>query len=518
MSEKISFLAAIELGSHEVILKIAQVTSDKVISEIESISRTINLGSDSYRLGYTTNVNINLLLEILKDFKKRIAVYPDIKLTIASTSAIRESANSMFVLDQIYNQTGFEVEVLSNREELAGMLRAIRFKMSHFDKVIQEPTLLLDIGAGSTQLTLFDEEKFLFTQNLLLGSLRVRDRLANLEKHTADFQSLMQEYISGDIDYYRSFVPKKTSYENFVLIGNSLNVWRYLLELPLNGTVELKAKEFYKLYDEITKNSMFSLIEKYDITEEQASILLPMSMVIKELFEFTGLARVIIPDVTLADGLLSQLAENLKLTPIDQRPNFDTLSFARQVARRHYTDKEHINQVELLSLQLFDQLKSEHKLSNRYRFILQIAAILHNIGKFFTIKQDGIIAYQLIKTTDLVGLTNQEIEMIALLVRHHSDSLEELTAKKGSLTAQDHLILVKLSIILAMANSLDTGHQTKIKNITTQKKKNHIKVFLQSNQDLTLETWSFQKPAAYFEDVFGKELRLSIIPIIENNY
>lgn len=517
MSDKIPFLAAIEVGSHEVILKIAQVASHGQITEVESMSRTINLGSDSYRLGYTSHTNIKLLIEILEDFNQRIAIYPDISVVIACTSAIRESSNNMFLLDQIFRQTGLKVKILSNREEFAGMIRAIRLRMPKFDKLIQEPTLLLDIGSGSTQLTLFDNQKFLFSQNILLGSLRVRDRLSVLEKHTADFKSLMQEYISGDIYYYRSFLPKTTFYENFVLVGNSLNIWRFLAGLPLEGTVKLKSKIFDKLYDEITRSSPLSLIDKYEITEEQASILLPMSMVIKELFEFTALKYLILPDAVLADGLLYHLAEKLEYIEYDQRQDLDTLSFAREIAKRYYTDLQHVTQVEKLSLQLFDELKEEHGLHQRHRFLLQVAAILHNVGKFFTVKQDGIIAYQLIKASDLVGLSNQEIELVALLVKHHSDSIQEVSLAQEILSKQEHMILVKLSVILSMANSLDAGHKTKISKIKTKKKKRYIKIFLQSDQDLTLETWSFQKPASYFKDVFGSELRVSIVPKIDNS-
>lgn len=237
-----SFIAAIEVGSHETTLKIAEVLPDGEISEIDSMSRMINLGSDSYRLGYITDENIGTLIEILKDFKKIIAVYPGIEVIAACTSAIREANNRMFLIDQIYHQTGFEILIYSNQMEVGEMLRAIRYKMPEFDQLTEEPTLVLDIGAGSTQLTLFDGYELTFTQNILLGSLRVRDKLSTLEKHTADFISLMLEYISGDLDYYRSFVPKKTNYKNFILVGNDLAVWRYLAELPLAQTAELRSK------------------------------------------------------------------------------------------------------------------------------------------------------------------------------------------------------------------------------------------------------------------------------------
>ncbi|HHT24207.1 MAG TPA: HD domain-containing protein [Clostridiaceae bacterium] len=511
MGNKVSFIAAIEVGSHEVILKIAEVLPNGEISEIESMSRTINLGSNSYRLGYITGENIVILIETLKDFKKIISSYPDIEIIAACTSAVREASNRLFLIDQVYRQTGFEILIYSNRLEIAGMLRAIRIKMPDFDELTEEPTLFLDIGAGSTQLTLFDKRELAFTQNILLGSLRVRDRLSLLEKHTADFIALMREYISGDLDYYRSFVPKKTDYKNFVLVGNDLDIWRYLTGIPLIGTAELSVEKFEELFDIIIHNSSFELIRKFDIDQEQATLLLPVSMVIKEMFEFTGLDRVILPDVILADGLIAKKAEQLNLIERDQRPLNDTLSFARQIAKRNHTNLQHIEQVEKLALQLFDQFQAQHGLGPRHRFILRVAAILHNIGKFFTVKQDGEIAYEMIKSSDLIGLTNQEVELIALLVKHHADNFFTLNYEEILLTSEEQLTFVKLAVLLGMANALDTGHKSKVKNITTEVRKRHIKVILESNQDLTLESWSFQKTAKYFQEIFGTELRLLIV-------
>ncbi|MGI6767349.1 MAG: HD domain-containing protein [Lentihominibacter sp.] len=506
-----SFIAAIEVGSHETILKITEVLPDGKISEIDSMSRMINLGSDSYRLDYITDENIGTLIDVLKDFKKMIAVYPDIEVIAACTSAVREANNRLFLIDQVYQQTGLEIMIYSNRLEVGEMLRAIRYKIPDFNQMTEEPTLILDIGAGSTQLTLFDKQELLFTQNILLGSLRVRDTLSTLEKHTADFISLMFEYISGDLDYYRSFVPKKTDYKNFLLVGNDLSLWRYLSGLPLTGTAELTAKKFEELFDIIINNSVYDLISKFDISEEQATLLLPVSMVIMEMFEFTGLDRVILPDVILADGLIVKKAEELGLIEKDQRQLNDALSFAGQIAKRHHTNLKHTEQVEELAMQLFDQFQEQHGLESRHRFILRLAAVLHNIGKFFTVKQDGEIAYEMIKSSDLIGISNQELELIALLVRHHSDDLFTLNYEEIFLAPREQLTFVKLAVLLGMANALDTGHKSKVKKITTEVRKRHIKVILESDQDLTLESWSFQKIAKDFQKIFGTELRLSVV-------
>jgi exopolyphosphatase/guanosine-5'-triphosphate,3'-diphosphate pyrophosphatase len=117
----------------------------------------------------------------------------------------------------------------------------------------------------------------------------------------------------------------------------------------------------------------------------------------------------------------------------------------------------------------------------------------------------------MIKSSDLIGISNQEIELIALLVRHHSADFFSLNHEEIFLSAQEQLNFVKLAVLLSMANALDTGHKSKVKKITTEVRKRHIKVILESDQDLTLEAWSFQKIAKSFQKIFGIELRLSVV-------
>ena len=115
------------------------------------------------------------------------------------------------------------------------------------------------------------------------------------------------------------------------------------------------------------------------------------------------------------------------------------------------------------------------------------------------------------------GLTDKEIEMVALLVKYHSLAFTNLVLDNDVESNQDYLILVKLSVILALANTLDTGHKRKVKDLKIEIRKKHVKLILVSNEDLTLESWSLNKPIKFFKDVFGKEIRLKIVPFSPQN-
>ena len=94
-----------------------------------------------------------------------------------ATSALREARNNQIILDQIRVRTGLQVRIISNSEQRFISYKAIASKEAEFHKIIQKGTAIVDVGFGSAQLSLFDKETLVTTQNLPLGVLRIRSLL-----------------------------------------------------------------------------------------------------------------------------------------------------------------------------------------------------------------------------------------------------------------------------------------------------------------------------------------------------
>jgi exopolyphosphatase/guanosine-5'-triphosphate,3'-diphosphate pyrophosphatase len=166
--------AAIDVGSYEIAMKIFEISSKNGIKEIDHIRHKIELGTDSYLTGKLSNEKINELCRILNEFRQIMKSYKVDDYKAYGTSAIRETQNVFILLDQILTRTGIKIEVLSNSEQRFIDYKSVATKGREFQKIIEKSTAFIDIGGGSIQVSLFDADSLVTSQNIRPGVLRMR--------------------------------------------------------------------------------------------------------------------------------------------------------------------------------------------------------------------------------------------------------------------------------------------------------------------------------------------------------
>lgn len=125
---------------------------------------------------------LDVLCEVLNDFKRMMQDFGVQEYRVCGTSAFRELASPLIVIEQIYRRTGLKIEILSNAEQHFLGYKSIAAIEKGFKKMIQKGTAILDVGGGSLQVSLFDKDALVTTQSLKMGSLRIRQRLRNWKK------------------------------------------------------------------------------------------------------------------------------------------------------------------------------------------------------------------------------------------------------------------------------------------------------------------------------------------------
>ena len=178
----ITTFAAIDLGSYEISMKIFEMSRKVGFKELNDIRYRMEVGKDAYSVGRLSMETVDVLCEMLMDFKRMMKEYGVEEYRACATSAFRSLENPIIVLEQIYQRTGVRVEILSNAEQHFLGYKSIAAIESSFKKMIQKGTAILDVGGGSLQVSLFDKDALVTTQSLKIGSLRIRERLKDLEK------------------------------------------------------------------------------------------------------------------------------------------------------------------------------------------------------------------------------------------------------------------------------------------------------------------------------------------------
>ena len=198
----VTTFAAIDISSYEISMKIFEFSRKGGFRTVDDIRYRLNLGVGVYSGGTMEVDKVDTICEVLGDFKRIMAEYGVKEYRACTTSVFREMKNPIIIIEQIYRRTGIHVEVLSNAEQHFLGYKSIAAIENGFKKMIQKGTAILDVGGGNLQISLFDKDALVTTQSLKMGSVRIRQRLKELEKTNTNYAQLVEEFIrkAGRID------------------------------------------------------------------------------------------------------------------------------------------------------------------------------------------------------------------------------------------------------------------------------------------------------------------------------
>lgn len=494
--------AAIEVGSYEIEMKIYEISQKIGIREIDDIRHVMELGRDTYTNGKISFELTEELCGVLRGFKNIMKSYDVSDYRAKATSAVREAKNALMLLDRIRVETGFDVKILSNSEQRFLCYKAIASKDNDFNEIISKPTAIVDVGSGSIQLSLFDKDALVTTQNIRLGSLRIREMLPSVNVDSIHMEILIEELIDNDLDTFRKLFLQRKDIENIIAVGDYA-IYFANIARKNTGRNYLDRKQFMELYDMIHGNTPEQLARKMSIPAENASLILPCLMVFKRLIETTATNLIWIPGVTLCDGIAAAYAEKHVKVPFTHDFAKDIVIAARNISKRYMGNIGHTKVLEDCALGIFDVMKKYHGLGKRDRILLQIAAILHDCGKYVSMVSFAEASYHIVMSTEIIGLSHSERETVANIVLYNTKEFDYSARADKSMTSGMYMTVAKLTAILRIANAMDRSHKQKFHDFKVALKGNQLMITADTLEDISLEKALFRQKADFFEEMYG---------------
>ncbi len=510
MSKK-TLLAVIDLGSLSLRLKIFEL-GDKgsLPKEIESVRKYLSFASKAYSEGVIPVPVVNQLVEVLRGFADKIKEYKIKEVLCVATSAFREASNRAMVIEQIRVQTGIRVKVLDNAQERYFHNLAVKESQPHFADLVTEGTMVLDIGSGSMQATLYDKSDLVFSQNTKLGSLRVSEMLSDLAKQTTHYTEVLEEYISQDLAEYHAIEPKNVKYKNLVVFGSDMGFIKALAGESPREYCYLTLERFNKVVNDLLKIPSERLARQLDITPSTAPLLLPTALMIKKMLDYMGVDGVHMPDASLTEGVMYDYAWSHKHYDLVIDPETDLISAARHVAKRYKSEKKHITFVENAAMSVFDATKKLHGMGSRERTLLRLSALLHELGKFINISNPSPSTYSIIDRTELIGLSDPEKKIVALVGRYYTDPQFYHDARYAEISTSDQVLVSKLTALLRMADALDGSHKQKLHDISAVMTPEGLQISGDTMYDMTYDKWFFENHTDLFTQFFSVQAFLRV--------
>lgn len=504
--------AAIDVGSFELELGIYEVSNKNKIKRIDQVRHVIALGSETYHTGKISYEMVEELCQVLGGFARIMKSYKITEYSAYATSAMREAKNSQIVIDQIRVRTGIEVRMISNSELRFLSYKAIAAKDEEFDKNIQKGTAIVDAGFGSMQVSLFDENLLVSTANLPLGVLRIRGILNDVNTTVDRTADVIGEMVTNELHHYEKMYLENRQVKHLIAIGDNIP---YLFRNAGGGKAltRVSREQFDEVYARLCRMNIAQMEEELGVSAEYAALLLPSAIILKKFMEMTGAEMIWIPGVRLCDGIAAEYCADRKLIKFKHNFDADIISTSRNMAKRYRCRTPHAEQVEIYALKIFDTMKRYHGMGGRERLLLQIAVIVHACGKFISVRNAGECSYNIIMSTEIIGLSHLEREIVANVLRYNNKDFDykaiKLETEFGNISgnyksSKDVTILIaKLTAILRLADSMDHAHKQSMKDCKMAVKDGNLVISTDYRGDLTLDVISFERKAPFFEEIFG---------------
>ena len=283
--------AAIDIGTNAARLLVGEVMSKDQSFFIKKISYTripLRLGEDVFESGKVSKNKIDDFLKTMKAFKLISEIFDVQEIRAVSTSAMREATNADKIIDSIKEETGIKLEIISGDEE-ASLIFSNFFTM---ELDLSVPFVVIDVGGGSTELSVFENGEKIASKSFNVGTLRIL-------KGKSD--ASVWENIH---DWILKYVDLRSEHRIFGTGGNINKAHKmlgYSYDEPI-GLVEMK-----ELRDKLGRLTIDERINQFQMKPDRADVIVPALDIFSYILNEIGANSLMVPKVGLADGMIYEM-------------------------------------------------------------------------------------------------------------------------------------------------------------------------------------------------------------------
>jgi exopolyphosphatase / guanosine-5'-triphosphate,3'-diphosphate pyrophosphatase len=502
-------VAAIDIGSNSLRMVIAEVLPDGRLEILERLQRAVRLGQDTFRRGRLGAAGIRTAVAILRDYRGLLDLYKVARVRAVATSAVREAGNADSFLNRVFMATGLNIEVIATSEESRLTVSAVLQAVGDALGVDRGEALIAEAGGGSALLTVMDHGEIAGSQSLRLGSIRLQEMFATSEEAPERSAELLRSHITNVIASVKSSLPldRVTS---FVAVGGDARFAGREIGKP-TGSSDLSivlAADLDKLVRRCERFSAEKLAKHYGLPFTEAETLVPALLVYQHLLHQTPVEQMIVSRVSLRDGLLQELARQVRGEE-DQALVEGVVHSAMAMVEKYRVDAAHAQNVTDVAVRLFDELQADHGLGPRHRLLLRVAALLHEVGSFVSNLAHHKHSYYLIVNSEIYGLNRDDIEIVAHIARYHRRSGPKPSHLEYiALPRESRVVVSKLAAILRVADALIRGRGRPVPRLRFERRGDEFMIFIPGATDMILERRALAVKGDMFEDIYGMRLRM----------
>ena len=505
--------AAVDIGSNSVRLKIARLTRGRLraIHEDREVTR---LGEGVFRSGFLTPESMAETVKVLRRFHRATQQVVTESVRVVATSALRDARNSQAFLEWVRSATGWKVEIISGLEEA----RLIHLGLVANLRVDSSPTLMMDLGGGSCELTISWRGHIRDLVSLPLGAVRLTDEFLHHDPPRKGELKRLEGFVTREVNRIAPRVVAAKIKNVIATSGTAAALASAASHLRKNGSRQrliVTGPEMTRLAKRLARLPVDQRRQIEGIGPRRAEIIVAGATVYHELLERCHLKGFRYSALGLRDGLLAQMAaEHDGSTRSGKQIESERWESISRAVAHYHVDMKHALDVRDAALFLFSALRSVHGLAPEFREWLAAAAMLYEVGDYLNRNGHHRHTYYIISNSEILGYTPQQRRVIAAIARYLGKSRPTLEdGPMKALDPADRLGVQKAILLLRLARALNLGRSRAVQKVRVSLHAAEVRLTLvpRRRMGVDLEQWAVEKDCAYFREVLGRELSTAVV-------
>jgi exopolyphosphatase/guanosine-5'-triphosphate,3'-diphosphate pyrophosphatase len=497
-------LAAIDAGSNAIRLVVARATSPHHLEFLDNERASVRLGHNAFTRRLLDEETIANATRAFREFRDRMDRHNVTAYRAVATAAAREARNYRRLMERIRRKTGLELEVISSEEEARLVCSAVHWALG--DQL--QPRLIFDLGGGSLELNFFQRGVLEHRIALPLGTIRLMETYSIKGAIDEDNANRLRHHV---LSLLRSSLPSppKLSRALAVACGGNAEALVRIAQGPMVGRIP--AMNLRLLRDQTWRLLGLDIpgrMKAFRVRQDRAEVMAIAAIIITTLAKWLDVRSLLVPGVGVREGILLDLVEAQYSGGVASEEEkgraAELINGARWFARHLDYNAQHADQVARLALSLFDQLRPLHEMDTDLRVVLEIGALLHDVGHFVNRKSHHRHGEYLIRNGEIPGLRGWRCDMVAALVRYHNCKSEPQLehASYAALDGPRRRQVRLLTSLLRIAEKLESDHAQRVAGVDIQILDGKAIFVIRAADGTRLDLAGLHRKAELFENEF----------------
>jgi exopolyphosphatase/guanosine-5'-triphosphate,3'-diphosphate pyrophosphatase len=505
--------AAVDIGSNSVRLKIAHLQGHRLrpVHEDREVTR---LGEGVFRSGFLTPESMAETVKVLRRFHRATQQVATDTVRVVATSALRDARNSQAFLEWVRSATGWRVEIISGVEEA----RLIHLGLVSSLRTDATPSLMIDLGGGSCELTVSRDGHIRDAVSLPLGAVRLTDEFLRHDPPRKGELKRLRGFVGREVGRIASRIVAARVKNVIATSGTAAALAATAAHLRKDSSSRrrptVSRAEMSRIAKRLARLPVSERRKIEGIGPRRAEIIVAGALVYHELLDRCRLKGFRFSPLGLRDGILAQIAAEYDHSTRSGRQIESERWESITNAVTHYrVDRKHALDVRDSAMLLFSALRRVHRLPSEYREWISAAAMLYEVGDYVNRTGRHRHTHYIISNSEILGYTPQQRRIIAAIARYLGKSRP--TVEDGPIKAIDPAErdgVQKAILILRLARSLNLGRSRAVQKVRVGLHAAEVRLTLvpRRRMGVDLELWAIEKDCSYFREVFGRELSTAV--------